>query len=189
MKSARAASPGRPAGKGASLRSARSSQQVLRELVRVGGLFRRLSEPHFARFGVSGAQWGVLRSLSRLHEAGKPEPRMHELGAALLVQPPSLSATLDRMERSGLVVRREDPDDQRTRRVALTSAGRDLLRRAMPDHHAWIERLMNGLSRAEADRLRALLEKLGAHMFTIADASESPGSAPGRISPRSRRAP
>src|SRR5690348_6152602 len=94
-------------------------------LIRVDGLVRRLSDPHFARYGLSAAQWGVLRSLARLEERGLPEPRMRELSDALLVQPPSLSATLDRMVRAGLVVRKEDPEDQRSRRIAMTEAARE----------------------------------------------------------------
>jgi DNA-binding MarR family transcriptional regulator len=97
---------------------------------------------------------------------------MRELGAALIVQPPSLSATLDRMERAGLVTRKSDPYDQRTRRVALTSAGRALLRRALPRHTAWADRVLAGLSTGEQATLGALLQKLGEHMDAAASTRE-----------------
>ena len=58
------------------------SLAAFRAIVRIEGLLRRLSEPHFAFYGVSPAQWGVLRSLERLEMSNKAQPRMHELGEA-----------------------------------------------------------------------------------------------------------
>lgn len=155
-----------------------------RELVRIGGLIRRLSEPHFARYGVSPAQWGVLRSLSRLENRGVREPRMHELGQELLVHPPSLSATLERMARAGLVTRRNDPEDHRSRLIALTDVGRGLLDRVVDDHRVWIDRLMGGLATAERERLGRLLGKLSCHMAALADEPVTTGSGPIRSRPR-----
>lgn len=44
----------------------------------------------------------------------------------LCVQPPTVSKMLDRMEKTGLVTRRPDPDDSRVTRVFLTEQGRAL---------------------------------------------------------------
>lgn len=162
-------------------------QIALRELVRISGLLRRLSEPHFATYGISPAQWGVLRSLARLDDAGLAEPRMHELGQSLLVQPPSLSATLDRMERVGLVSRRADPVDQRTRRIGLTAAGRRLLEEAMASHHVWMRNMMSGLSAPELDRLASLLTRLGSHMLELAESPRPKASKPRPMTSRQAR--
>lgn len=89
---------------------------------------------------------------------------MHELGAALLVQPPSLSATLDRMEKAGWVRRRRDPRDRRSRLITLAPAGRDLVLLGLRDHEPWVARVMGGLDEAEQAQLLSLLAKLGAHM-------------------------
>lgn len=143
------------------------AQDSLRELIRVDGLMRRLSEHHFARIGLSPAQWGVLRSLLRLEDQGRHDPRMHELSSVLLVQPPSLSATLDRMVRAGWVRRRRNPEDRRSRLVAMSPAGRDLLRLGLQDHHSWVKRVMGGLEEAEQAQLLALLVKLSAHLGAL----------------------
>lgn len=142
---------------------------AIRELVRVSGLIRRLSEPQFAQHRLTTTQWGVLRALSRLEQRGAPEPRMHELGAELLVQPPSLSATLDRMVRAGLVTRRSDPDDHRSRRIAMTDVGRTRLTNALGDHRAWIRRLTAVLTPSEQSRLHDLLCKLSEHLMEMSD--------------------
>lgn len=156
--------PPRTTGRGTLAARQLVAQDSLRELIRLDGLFRRLSEHHFARLGLSPAQWGVLRSLTRLEEQGRHDPHMHELGAVLLVQPPSLSATLDRMERAGWVRRRSDPRDKRSRLVALSPAGRDLVELGLRDHAQWVARVMGGLEQAEQAQLLALLAKLSTHM-------------------------
>jgi MarR family transcriptional regulator, organic hydroperoxide resistance regulator len=46
------------------------------------------------------------------------------LARAIRVQPQTMSRTLDRMERDGLVERSEHPGDRRRRVVAVTSRGR-----------------------------------------------------------------
>lgn len=148
-----------------------------RSLVRVNGLVRRLSDAHFAQYGLSAAQWGVLRSLSRLEARNHPEPRMSELGAELLVQPPSLSATIDRMVRMGLVFRRDDADDLRSRRVGLTPAGRARLRTAQDDHEAWVRTMLAGLTGPQQARLEALLTRLAAHLTTHLEPDASPRRA------------
>lgn len=158
-------------------------QAALRGLLRIENLVRRLSEPHFARMGISGAQWGVLRSLTRLEDAGNPHPRMRELGAALIVQPPSLSATLSRMEHAGLIARKNDPDDQRTRRIAITPTGRALLRRERAAHLAFAQRIMAGLSARERHTLRALIDKLTAHLNQQANPPAPPPNKNGQRSP------
>ncbi len=41
------------------------AERAFRQLIRNYGLVERIMQPYFARFGVSGAQWGVLRNLHR----------------------------------------------------------------------------------------------------------------------------
>lgn len=135
-----------------------------RALVRVHGQMRQLGESHFAGYGLSAAQWGVLRALSRREAEGRGEPLMSELGGELVVKPPSLSATIDRMVRAGLVTRRGAEDDQRTRRIGLTESARARLAEALPDHRAWVDRMLAVFTGAEREQLGALLERLGDHL-------------------------
>jgi len=151
------------------------ASRTWRSMVRVSGLMRRVSEPHFARYGLSPAQWGVLRSLARMEAGGHREPRMNELREHLLVQPPSLSATVDRMVRAGLVTRRTGRDDQRTRHIGLTNAGRSRLDAAHDDHRAWVHGMMAALTPEEQAHLGVLLERLGEHLSRILE--ESPGGS------------
>jgi DNA-binding MarR family transcriptional regulator len=153
------------------------AQQALRDLARINGLIRALAEPHFASYGLSMAQWGVLRTLARRERAGRQPPKLHELGAEMVVRPPSLSATVDRMVCAGLISRSEDPDDRRARRITLSLPGRRLLERRTPDHRAWVEGVMTGLSREDQVALSRLLTKAGDHMRGLIPSSSAPTQA------------
>src|SRR6187399_146347 len=122
--------------------------------------------------------WEVVqrRMLAALHERGfddldaahlnvfqYPGPegaRPSELAARLRISKQALNYLLGELERLGYVERRPDPDDLRSKRVALTARGRSavgVIREAVGELEAeWAQQL--GQSRFE--ELRSLLHEL-----------------------------
>src|SRR5918911_5429156 len=98
----------------------RPAERAFRELIRVFGLLERVMQPYFARFGISGSQWGVLRNLHRAEQEGLAGLRLTDLSERLLIRPPSVTGVVDRLEAGRLVVRVAEPSDLRAKRVALT---------------------------------------------------------------------
>src|SRR5262245_18562400 len=125
------------------------SVRAFRELVRTFGLIERVMQTHFARFGISGAQWGVMRHLHRAEQDGESGLRMTDLGDRLLIRPPSVTGVVDRLERAGLVERKGSPNDQRSKLVGLTAAGRQLVRKMLAVHERKIESVLAGLAANE----------------------------------------
>jgi DNA-binding MarR family transcriptional regulator len=138
--------------------------RTFRELVRTFGLVERVMQTHFARFGISGAQWGVLRHLQRAESAGRSGLRMTDLSERLLIRPPSVTGVVDRLERAGLVGRTGSPSDQRSKLVALTSSGRRLVQRMLSVHERQIETVLGGLKPKEQTALHRYLARLGQHL-------------------------
>src|SRR5881227_1384167 len=91
------------------------SEQALRSLIRTLGLLDKVMQPYFARFGISGSQWGVLRNLHRAEAEGLPGLRLTDLSERLLIRPPSVTGVVDRLERLALVVRESVSGDLRAR--------------------------------------------------------------------------
>ena len=89
------------------------TDHAFRELIRVFGLAERVMQPYFAQFGISGAQWGVLRNLHRAEQEGLAGLRLTELSERLLVRPASVTGVIDRLEKAGFVRRVKDPGDRR----------------------------------------------------------------------------
>jgi DNA-binding MarR family transcriptional regulator len=135
-----------------------------RELVRIFGLLERQMNPYFARFGISGSQWGVLRQLHRAEQEGLAGLRQTDLSERLLVRPPSVTGVVDRLERGGLVQRDSVSTDLRAKQVRLTVQGRALVEHILEGHPSQIERVMAGLSPKEQSELGRLLYKLRAHL-------------------------
>jgi len=123
-----------------------------------------VQSPYFARFGLTGAQWSVLRILHRAEKEGRTGLRLTDLGDLLLVRPPSVTGIVDRLEKFGLVSRAGVPTDLRAKHVALTDEGRKLVERVLEQHAQRIDALMAGLKEAEQAELVRLLGKLGQHL-------------------------
>ncbi|WP_316979065.1 MarR family winged helix-turn-helix transcriptional regulator [Shumkonia mesophila] len=104
---------------------------------------------------LTNGQFSLLMSLNR----PKP-PAMGEVAALLAMDRTTLTANLKPLERRGLLTVSVDESDRRSRRLALTAAGRTLLAKAFPiwrASHAAVERRLAG---SDPDRLRADLRAL-----------------------------
>src|SRR6516164_9909689 len=122
------------------------TDNAFRELIRVFGLVERVMHPYFAQFGISGAQWSVLRNLHRAEQEGLAGLRLTDLSERLLIRPPSVTGVVDRLERAGLVVRGGSPTDLRAKQVALTDLGRELVERVLRVHGKQIDRVLGVLA-------------------------------------------
>ena len=118
------------------------------------GLARRFDDV-FRPLGLTHGQFSLLMSLNR------PEPpTIGNVAALLAMDRTTLTAALKPLERRKLLKVSIDTEDKRSRRLAITSAGRTLLAKAFPlwtRTHADIEQL---ISRGKADDLREALRSL-----------------------------
>jgi DNA-binding MarR family transcriptional regulator len=127
-------------------------------------MLERVMQPYFARFGITGAQWGILRNLHRAELEGQSALRLTDLSQRLSIRPPSVTSVVDRLERARLVARRDSATDLRIKRVALTPRGRKLVERVLTVHGAQIEAVMGALSLDEQAELQALLRRVEEHL-------------------------
>jgi len=124
---------------------------ALRRIVRALRLSARASE---ARLGISSAQLFVLHQLAHGDASS-----IDELAARTLTHQSSVSVVVSRLAERGLVVRRTSPHDARRTAIALTAAGRALLRKAPEVGQA---RLITGLERLQPSQRRVLASQLTA---------------------------
>jgi DNA-binding MarR family transcriptional regulator len=161
-------------------------ETAVRALVRAFGLLERVQQPYFARFGISGSQWGVLRALYRAENERLPGLRLTDLSERLLIRPPSVTGVIDRLSRAGLVIRGASSGDLRSKPVSLTVRGRDLVEKVLSGHRAQLALLLDGLSRPDQEKLRRLLERWAEHLEVLAGQEHSPtrnGRSTARESP------
>ncbi len=112
--------------------------------------------------GLGEGDFDVLATLRRTGEPHELTPT--ELMDQTMVTSGAVSKRLDRLEGAGLVERRVSSGDRRSRIVALTEKGRELIDRAAPEHFANEARLLEPLTSSERETLARLLGKLGASL-------------------------
>ncbi len=78
-------------------------------------------------FGLTFARYEALVLLSFSRTGDLP---LRLIGERLMVHPTSVTNTINRLERAGLVARRPNPRDRRGTLAEITPAGRDSVRRA-----------------------------------------------------------
>ena len=159
-------------GSGPHMESART-ENAFRALIRAYGLVKRVMEPYFGRYGISGSQWGVLRVLQRTEQDGLAGLRLTDLGDRLLIRPPSVTGVVDRLERQGLVARTTSTEDLRARHVSLTPTGRQLVERILRGHAERVESLLEGLRPEERAQLHRLLDQMAAHLELMVEQEET----------------
>jgi len=94
-----------------------------------------------------------------LDAAPSRQLRMSELASSVLLSQSGLTRLVDRLERSGLVVRQPCPDDRRGLLASITPAGRERLAEARPTHLAGIrERFLAHLDETQLGALAAAWE-------------------------------
>lgn len=143
------------------------TEAVFHSFLRLWGLLRQAQDPYFARFGISMSQWGILRVLQRAELKGETELPLKEVGERLLIQPPSVTGVVDRLERQGFVKRSPSKTDLRVRHLSLTPRGRDLMAKVLEGHAKRVQSLFAGLQPRQQETMLSLLQRLEAHLRTL----------------------
>ena len=113
--------------------------------------FISLLEPH----GFHPREFGLLTVLSK-----RPGITQQELASLARVDPSSMVALLDDLERRGVAERRVDPDDRRRRAVHLTEKGAEQMKVLQKEARKAASSFLEPLSEEERETLNALLRKL-----------------------------
>jgi len=139
-------------------------------LTTVGLLFeastglRRVFEQRLAKENDLRGQ--AFEVLIRLARTPGHQLRMSELAAQSSLTPSGLTRSVDRLEDSGMVIRQSCPEDKRGAFAVLTDHGRSVMDRAIPDHIAHVDEVLQGILSAEEEAtLSAILRKLRDHLI------------------------
>jgi DNA-binding MarR family transcriptional regulator len=120
-------------------------KQDLEDLAAFRAALRRylkFSERVVRQHGLTPQQYQLLLAVMSFH--GRDWATVGELAEELDVRPNSVVELIDRAQRNGLVQRTSDPHDARTVQIALTRAGRDVLKEVSALHRDRLGSLTGG---------------------------------------------
>ena len=125
---------------------------LVRVFGRINDALRRVVKPH----GLTVPFFEVLIVLIKYGEGVSQQV----VSKRLLVTKGNISIILKKMEAKGLIERRSNPTDQRFHLLYVTDAGRSVMAKIMPEHHAMIRRFVSQLSEEEQQTLTSLLKRV-----------------------------
>lgn len=121
----------------------------------LGSVIRSLERPlakHIAAADLTPAQFGVLEIL--LHKGPRT---VNEIIAGLLSSSGNVGVVIDNLLAAGMLEKKVNPADGRSRIISLTASGEQKIRAYYPRHREELHRLMAGMERSgKKDLIKAL---------------------------------
>jgi len=134
-------------------------------IILIARRYRAMLDEKLRPMGYGTARMEALSTIAR-----SPEPSAQiAIAKRIGIEGPTLTRMLDTLEADGLVVRRQDPSDRRTKLIELTESGRQALEDITAVAHAFRASVLIGLSDAELDQVNAITGKL---METLCDGAQ-----------------
>ncbi len=140
-----------------------SRYQALLQLLRTADTLWNASRVFFDRWELGPSQFNVL-NLLRLRPEGVTQI---ELSRQLIMHRSNLTGLIDRLQRRGLVERKEVAADRRAYRVVLTPAGAKLLNGLLPLYYQSAEALWRGIPAARVAALVRDLERVAKNTESV----------------------
>ena len=121
-------------------------------------IMRRYNQTLLARMSEYDLSIPKMRALASL--AVKDGLTVNELAVYSMAEQPTMSRTLDQLERDGLITRRVSDTDSRVRLCSLTEAGRNMYRLTWPEMDAAESAMFEGVSDADRAQVLATLKRM-----------------------------
>jgi DNA-binding MarR family transcriptional regulator len=132
---------------------------VCTALMRIGTRMATGFDQHFAKLGITQAQFRIL--LAIWEQGGAEGVAPSTLADYLLIERGSVSVLTNRMVERGWLSR-QPGENRRTYRLALTRAGNQLLHKVIPRAVGLADHTLSGISRDQLRQMRANLELIEA---------------------------
>jgi MarR family transcriptional regulator for hemolysin len=118
--------------------------------------YRALLDEQLRPLGYGTAR---MEALSTIHRSPEPSAQI-AIAKRIGIEGPTLTRMLDALEAEGLVVRRADPTDRRTKLIELTDAGRKAHEEITAVAHAFRHTVLKDLTDTELDTVNAITGRL-----------------------------
>jgi DNA-binding MarR family transcriptional regulator len=138
--------------------------EALLQLLRTADTVWDASRIFFERWDLSPSQFNVLNALD-LNPKGISQT---DLSKHLIMHRSNVTGLVDRLEKRGLVERKDVAGDRRAYRVVLTAAGAVLLKEILPRYYEGAERLWGELADGRLAGLTMDLQQVARNAEKIA---------------------
>ena len=131
--------------------------------------FAKVIRLYYARMQEKLAQVGLYRGQAPIMGLLNQYDGMSQkqMADALNLSPATMTVTLKRMEKAGLIVRKMDGHDQRVLRVHLSEQGKEMCQKGQEQCALVSEELLEGFTEQEEKQLRDYMERIARNMEAV----------------------
>ena len=132
-------------------------EKVMVALVKASELFKKDSDAIFKNYGLTFSQYNVLRVLNNSQNGQNTVSMASKI---MLVSSPNMTGIAKRLEKSGLIIRKSDMNDERVTLLEITPKGRKVLENIKAAHYGNINSYLKSFSDSGKTRLLEDLKRI-----------------------------
>jgi DNA-binding MarR family transcriptional regulator len=123
-----------------------TDEKTLMAVVRTAEIFKRQVSSIFREYNLSFPQYNILRVLDASTEG---QSRITEVSRIMLVPGANMTGLAKRLEKSGFIVRKSDPKDERVTLLQITPQGKKALAGIEKEQNRYLKTMLQGFSQKE----------------------------------------
>lgn len=134
-----------------------TEHEALLNLFLANNFIKKKMDDVCAKFGITSAQYNVLRILRGAFPEGYPRC---EIIPRMIDQAPDVTRIIDNLEKQDLILRENSPDDRRLSIAKITQKGLNLIREMESEVDSLNRYFSNCLTKSEIMQLSEICEKI-----------------------------
>ena len=136
------------------------NEKILMGIVRVAEDFKKTASNVFKDYGLTFAQYNVLRVLNSFEEG---ENTITNVGRIMVVTGANMTGLSKRLEKAHYLVRKRDPKDERVTLLSITPRGIQVLKDIEKEKENMLEGYVGGLTHEEKREVLSYLKTVMKH--------------------------
>lgn len=133
------------------------NEKLLMSLVRVAEDFKKRSSAIFKNYGLTFAQYNVLRVLSSSEEGSNT---VSNVGKIMLVTGANMTGLAKRLERDGFLIRKRHAKDERVTLLEITPKGRQALQNIENEKEEMLKGYVSGINDEQKEAMLAKFKEM-----------------------------
>jgi len=132
-------------------------ERVMMAIVRVAEVFKKESSAIFKHYSITFAQYNVLRVLAASKDG---QNTVRDINRIMLVSGPNMTGITKRMEKTGFIIRKSDPDDDRLKWLEITPKGKQVLRSISDEKERNVNKYLRNYSPDKKNEILSILREI-----------------------------
>jgi len=133
-----------------------ADEKVMMAIVRAAELFKKESGAIFKNYGLTFAQYNVLRILDATPNG---KNTITNVSRIMLVSGANMTGVAKRLEKNGFLIRRGDANDERITLLEITPKGRQSLKNICEEKDESLKKYMSSFSADEKEEMLSRLKQ------------------------------